>query len=379
MSNFGFMGKTISVLGPAEKETQTLNLSEGNEIKTETQFEKEIKDKVNIIILNSKNENFAEEEIGNVKLFGKKLVDYVANACIVTPKVLSCEFFHDVLSEIKPYLDSSEWTLVLYADTPLLKKNTILEILEYVYYNGVNVCKFTRGYCFKTEYIKRVKEIYSAQNYSFSEEDFLTVVDLASLSLVREVMKNRICSFHLKNGVDIVSPETVCIDSDVIIERGSVIESNVTLAKGTEISKNCYIGNGSFISNSKIEEDNKIFGAVIDESVIGEHCEIQNFAVVRCSKLDKNCKIYEGAEVLNSKIGKNVKIEALALVSFANMGDECEIGEAVLISKNKGFRTKLFRKVKIGAGAKLLGGISIGDKVEIEPLQLVTKNINAKE
>ena len=58
MSNFGFMGKTISVLGPAEKETQTLNLSEGNEIKTETQFEKEIKDKVNIIILNSKNENF---------------------------------------------------------------------------------------------------------------------------------------------------------------------------------------------------------------------------------------------------------------------------------------------------------------------------------
>ena len=373
MSDFGFLGKTISVDMPTD-EDETSNFGDAGEVLTETAFEKEIRGKVNIIILNPKNENFDEMEVGDIRLFGKSLVDYVINSCPFSPKVLNTMMVVDVLAEIKPYLNNCEYTLVLYSDTPLITKRTILEILEFVYYKGINVCKFNRGYCFKTEYIKRVSEIFSAQDYTFEEEDFVTVVDTASLGLVKEIMKNRICAFHMKNGVYIASPDETYIESDVIIDKGVQVEANTRLCGKSEIGKNAIIGYGSVIDNSKVDEDASILSSVITNSVIGAGTVIQNGQVIE-SKLDENVQLADNVYVSASSVNSGVSIGANTHVYCASIERDVNIAEDVIISKTEGYRTLVGKEATIGAGVKILGGITISKNAEIKPFEVITKNV----
>ena len=91
----------------------------------------------------------------------------------------------------------------------------------------LNVCKLTRGYVFRTEYIKRVVEIFAPQTYYFDEQDYITAVNFKQLSLVSDILKTRILEYHMKNGVYFENPDMV------------VIDSNVSIGKNTKVSGSC--------------------------------------------------------------------------------------------------------------------------------------------
>lgn len=373
MSDFNFYGKTISVDMPSGDEYLE-NFGDAGEIRVETEFEKEIKDKLNILILDPQNENFDEMRVGEISLFGKNLVEYVINSCPVVPSVLPCQYITDVLETVKPYLNNKEYTLVLYSDTPLITKHTLLEILDFVYYKGINVCKFNRGYCFKTEYIKRISEIFSATEYTFCEEDFTIVNDTASLAFVKEIMKNRIVAFHIKNGVYVKSPDETYIESDVIIEKGTEIDANTRLVGKSEIGSNCKIGYGTVIENAKLEDDVDIVNSSIRYSVICEKTSVMESRINAC-KIGKNCTISSLDYLQNCNLEDNIMVNPNTHLYFANIGENTKIAEDVLVSKSEGYRTLIGKNVEIASGVRVLGGISISDNKKILPFETILKNM----
>ncbi|GFZ31230.1 hypothetical protein CSC2_17560 [Clostridium zeae] len=85
-----------------------------------------------------------------------------------------------------------------------------------------------------------------------------------------------------------------------------------------------------------------------------------------------------------AKIGKGLRINhpyGIILSEFAKIGDNCTIFHQVTIGMNEGNRKindgvpQIGNNVYIGCGAKIIGGITIGDNVKIGANAVVTKNI----
>lgn len=237
------------------------------------------KNDVMIIIMLEKNPNFK----GFIKPYelpicGKQMWEWVKMAVEDYPtKTITCTSESDVLSLIKPFLGENKWTFVLYSDTPLLKKNTVEEILSYAEFKDLNVLTLSRGFVFKTEYIKQAETIMSSNIEYFDEEDFMSVYDFKQLSLVTEIMKNRIMDFHFHNGVFIENPNSCQIDADVIIESGTKLFGCQNLRGKCIIGKNCILDGLNHIENSIISDNCKIVNSFIEGSRISENMVVGPF------------------------------------------------------------------------------------------------------
>lgn len=223
--------------------------------------------KTSVIILLTQNNSFApNDKPWELKLLGKSMKDWVAMACNNYPiHFVEYDGKKDVLDVAKENIGEGDYTMVLYSDTPLIKKKTVEEILDYCFVKKMSVCKLTRGYVFANSFLKTADKIYTAEPQYFDEEDFMTVYNLKQLMIIEEVMKNRVLSFHMKNGVRIIDGSSVSIDADVTIRPGTVIYPN------NRIYGKTYIG-----ANVTLYPNNIIDSCYIDDNVIAEYSVVKN-------------------------------------------------------------------------------------------------------
>ncbi|MEG1581559.1 MAG: hypothetical protein RR334_00160 [Clostridia bacterium] len=330
-----------------EKENAEFELESApfSAVKTKTEKDDDEDIKLDFIIIKTEHEGFnCDAESSSFKLCGKSLLEWVINAT-ENPTIIS-DTELGVVNTVKPVLKDGEYTVVLYSDTPLITKNLIKEVVGFTRDKGLNVCKLTRGYVFKTEYIKRVDEIYSPQVYYFDEEDLIIVSNFKQLSLVCETMRNRIISFHMSNGVQINDPSTTYIDSDVTIGKNVIIDKNVKISGTCEICESVIIGCDTYICDARIGEGTKIIGAFIESSVIGEN-----------NNISYGVKIV-GGTIIDDK----VVIDASSILNHCNIHCNCNIGylcnlkntemaEAIMGNNVVCSSTKAINKVRIMKGA----------------------------
>ena len=234
-------------------------------------------DDVSVIILLEKN--FGEMmKPYDMKIWGKKMWEWIAMACEgYGVKTMPCTPESDVLSLIKPLLSGSRYTVVLYSDTPLFKRQTLNEIVSYCIGRDLNVLKLKRGYVFNTEYVRNAESIQALQMQDFGDDDFMLVDNFLSFSKATEILKSRIITYHLQNGVLILDPKTTFIDADVIIEHGTIIEPNNYIKGTSYIGRNCRIEFGNVVENSIISDGCILRSSSVTESRISENTVVGPF------------------------------------------------------------------------------------------------------
>ncbi len=299
------------------------------------------------------------------KLFGKTLVEWVKSACDANPLVLTVEDDHDPIKTIKPFLDSSEWTVVLYSDTPLITNATISKSFNYCVSKHLNVCKLPRGYIFKTEYVKRIEEVYALESVTVSKTDFVQATDLMSLSNIAEMLKNRIYDFHLKNGVYIMDKNSTYIESDVSISSGTIIYPNNSICGSTEIGENVILYAGNRILGSIVATDATLENSSIVNSVIGEKCKIKNSSIGNDCLIKANCKILDYSTIKESVVDEECKIMG-ATIKGSFINKNCKIYDGVRIIGKNG-NIILQNNVSIGENSVIARSCEIEEAKKIKP------------
>ncbi len=299
------------------------------------------------------------------KLFGKTLVEWVKSACDANPLVLTVEDDHDPIKTIKPFLDSSEWTVVLYSDTPLITNATISKSFNYCVSKHLNVCKLPRGYIFKTEYVKRIEEVYALESVTVSKTDFVQATDLMSLSNIAEMLKNRIYDFHLKNGVYIMDKNSTYIESDVSISSGTIIYPNNSICGSTEIGENVILYAGNRILGSIVATDATLENSSIVNSVIGEKCKIKNSSIGNDCLIKANCKILDYSTIKESVVDEECKIMG-ATIKGSFINKNCKIYDGVRIIGKNG-NIILQNNVSIGENSVIACSCEIEEAKKIKP------------
>ena len=199
---------------------------------------------------------------------------------------------------------------------------------------------------------------------TYSEDELMGINDKKQLSYAEELLQERIKLYHLKNGVTLLSPNSIYISSNVKIDKDVVIEPNVFLGNNVVLKANVRVKSNSYIEDAYINSF----------SEVGPTCRIR-----KKTQIGKNVKVGNFVEIKNSQIGNNTKINHLAYVGDTIIGTNTNIGAGTItcnydgIKKNK---TTIGDNVFIGSNCSLIAPIKIGNKSFIAAGSTVSNNVD---
>ena len=267
---------------------------------------------------------------------------------------------------VRPYIDtSSYYTAVLFSDTPLMTKKTIMDAVCEVKESGLNVLKMTRGYIFKTAFLLASEKIHTPETHYFDEEDFITAFSFKQVAMISDILRGRILNYHMERGVQIEDVASVFIGPDVRIGKGTVIGPNTILRGETILKSGVKLSHGSYIENGILEEGVTVNSSQIYKSFIGKNTTVGPYAYIRPDSIIGNdCRIGDFVEIKASVLGDGCKVSHLSYVGDCEMGDNCNIGCGVVFvnydGKNK-FKSKVGKNVFIGSNCNVIAPVELQD------------------
>ena len=222
----------------------------------------------------------------NFDICGKKMIDWVALAASgCAQKIIEEPEEENLLETVRNLAEGYNFVAVLYSDTPLLKKATFLEIMDYFSKRRMNVLKLVRGYVFRAEYLQNAKMLLSSTVEEFDKEDFTLINSSKKVSFAFKILNRRILNYHKENGVIFFGENTIFIDADVEIEAGCVIYPNNIIKGESYIGKNVILESGNYIFDT----------IVCDEAFV---CQ----SYLEKSKVEKGKVIGPFAKLINQKV-----------------------------------------------------------------------------
>ena len=176
--------------------------------------------------------------------------------------------------------------------------------------------------------------------------EILSLNTKAQLEMLTRILRIRINTMHMNNGVTIEDSNTTYIYEDVEIGIDTVIHPNTTIKSGVVIGEECNIGPNAYIR---------------------EGCKLAN-----------KVKVGSFVEIKKAIIGEGSKVPHLSYMGDCEIGTKCNIGCGTITcnydGKNK-HKTKIGDNCFIGSNVNLVAPVTIGDHVLIAAGSTITEDV----
>jgi bifunctional UDP-N-acetylglucosamine pyrophosphorylase/glucosamine-1-phosphate N-acetyltransferase len=178
-------------------------------------------------------------------------------------------------------------------------------------------------------------------------DECLGINDRRELAEATAVMRRRVATRWMEAGVTLIDPETTYIDVDVQIGRDTVIEPGCVIEGKTVIGENCRLKSYTTIESSRLDDD----------VTIGPNSHLRPD-----SHLQTGVKIGNFVEVKNAVLGPGTKAAHLTYIGDADVGARVNFGCGVVVVNYDGigkYRTSVGDDVFIGCNANLLSPVTL--------------------
>ncbi len=215
----------------------------------------------------------------NFDICGKKMIDWVALATSgCKQKVIEEPNEENFLETIKNLAEDFQFVAVLFSDTPLLKKSTFLDIMDFFSKRRMNVLRLARGFVFRGEYLKNARMLLSSNVEEFDKEDFTLIDNSQKVSFAFKVLNGRILEYHKARGVIFFGEETIFVDADVEIESGAVIYPNNIIKGESYVGKNAILESGNYLLDTIVCDGAFVVQSYLEKSKVSEGKVVGPFA-----------------------------------------------------------------------------------------------------
>lgn len=197
-----------------------------------------------------------------------------------------------------------------------------------------------------------------------SEDEVLGVNNRVQLSEAEYIMQQRLRNSAMLNGATLIDPETVHFSHDTKLGQDVVINPNVFFGEGVQIADNVEIK--SFCH--------------IEKATIATGCVIGPFARIRPdTHIAANAKIGNFVEIKKSNIGEGAKVSHLTYIGDSEVGADANIGAGTVTCNYDGYnkyKTKIGKGAFIGSNTSLVAPVTIGEKAVVGAGSTITKNVD---
>lgn len=212
--------------------------------------------------------------------------------------------------------------------------------------------------------LKNHGEIVTAYRMADFDES-MGVNDRVALARANKIMRKRINTRLMKDGVTMVDPETTYIDADVKVGRDTVIEGNVVIKGNTTIGSDCFIGAHSVIKDSVLHDDVKVYASTLEEAEMHTGSDVGPNSHLRPqAEIGKGVHIGNFCEIKKAYIGENTKIGHLSYVGDATLGKNINIGCSVVFVNYDGSKkhhTNVGDHAFIGSNSNIVAPVNIAE------------------
>lgn len=215
---------------------------------------------------------------------------------------------------------------------------------------------------------------------SNDSEEFQGINSKVQLAQVSQIMKNRINTFHMENGITLEDPQSIYIGKDVIIGEDTTILQGTILEGDTKIGSDCIIGPYSKILNTNIQNGVSIQNSTVLNSSIDNYSVVGPYAYIRPnSKIGKHVKIGDFVEIKNSSIDDGSKVSHLTYIGDSEVGKDVNFGCGTVTvnydGKNKN-KTIINDGVFIGCNTNLIAPVTLGKNSTIGAGSTITSDVD---
>ncbi len=305
------------------------------------------------------------------------------------------------VQQLLPHLEGfTDDLLILNGDVPLLRTNTLQQLLEThkthqnaatlltahlpnpqgygrVFCDSQNLLKqivedrdctdaqkqnrrINAGvYCFNWPQLAQVlpkleanndqKEYYLTDVVNFLEpvmavdvedyQEILGINDRKQLANAYEILQTRVKDAWMKAGVTLINPDSITIDDTVELQPDVTIEPQTHLRGKTKIGSGSRIGPGSLIENSQLSENVTVLYSVVSDSVVKQGTRIGPYAHLRGHvDVGETCRIGNFVELKNSQIGDRTNVAHLSYLGDATLGTKVNIGAGTITANYDGVK-----------------------------------------
>ena len=182
----------------------------------------------------------------------------------------------------------------------------------------------------------------------------------------QELIQKRLREKFLKQGVKMISPETVFFSNKTKIGKNVSIEPYVVFIGKVEIQNNVTVKSFSHLEDVKINNN----------VLIGPYARLRPGTI-----LEDNTKIGNFVEIKKSRIGKNSKVNHLSYVGDTRIGKSVNIGAGTITCNYDGFKkskTIIKDKVFIGSNTSLVAPVIIDELSVIGAGSVITRKVNKR-
>ena len=210
-------------------------------------------------------------------------------------------------------------------------------------------------------------------------EELMGVNSRVELSKAEEIMRRRINTMHMVNGVTIIDINSTYIESDVEIGNDTIVYPGAMLKGNTKIGSNCKIGMNTSISNSTIGDGTEVENSTIIDSKVGNNTTVGPYAYLRPkSNIGNNVKVGDFVEVKNATIEDNSKASHLAYIGDEHVGKNVNIGCGTVFvnydGKNK-FKSVVKDGAFIGSNSNLVAPVVVEENGYIATGSTITDDV----
>ena len=180
----------------------------------------------------------------------------------------------------------------------------------------------------------------------------------------QEINQKKLRNKFLKQGVKMVSPETIFFSNKTKIGKNVLIEPYVVFIGNVILKNNITIKSFSHLEDVKVENNVSIgpYARLRPGTILSEGSKVGNFV-----------------EIKKSKIGKHSKVNHLSYVGDASLGKNVNIGAGTITCNYDGIKkhkTSIKDKVFIGSNTSLVAPITIEEKSIVGAGSVITKKVN---
>jgi len=197
------------------------------------------------------------------------------------------------------------------------------------------------------------------------EDDMRGINTKAQLAETEAVLQKRLRAAALDAGVTMIAPETVFLSADTKFGKDVTVEPNVVFGPGVTVADGALIRAFSHLEGAHVGKGARVgpFARLRPGADLGPDVHIGNFV-----------------EVKEARIEAGAKANHLSYIGDARVGANANIGAGTITCNYDGVakhRTDIGKRAFIGSNSALVAPVKIGDGAYVGSGSVVTKNVPA--
>jgi bifunctional UDP-N-acetylglucosamine pyrophosphorylase/glucosamine-1-phosphate N-acetyltransferase len=213
-------------------------------------------------------------------------------------------------------------------------------------------------------------------------EETLGVNDRVQLAAAARVLRARVVTRAMIEGVSFVDPTTAYVDASVRFGIDVLIGPNVTLAGTTSIGEGAHISAGAVLIDTLVEAGAVVHPySVCDAAKIGARAVVGPFARLRpAAVLEEGAHVGNFVELKKTRLGRGSKANHLAYLGDADIGAGSNIGAGTITCNYDGigkYVTQIGDEVFIGSNSTLVAPVVIERRAYVAAGSVITERVPA--